>query len=472
MVAIADGKPKLLTLRDILTYYTKYQKDVVYKRTNYDLNVAKEREHILQGLIIAIENIDEIVKIIKNSASVTMAKQELKQRYLLSERQAQAIMDMRLSRLTNLEVEKLRQEISELQKLIAKLTKIINSEKLQYNLVKEEMLEIKKKYGNKRRTHIQKGESIISEDDIIKTVKPEYVLVTRKNAIKKMPEKNYNKAPKIITTDSNLNEIHSHILLTESDKNVLLFTNLGNVYKLPVEKIIEARFKDRGMFLKDLILGFNPDEKVVNIFEENNKFFKETLIFFTKNGMVKLTDANEFNFNKSVISSIKLKDDEVLNIEILDRKKNLMFITSFGMGLYAKLDDMSVTGKSGLGVKGISLNDNDFVIFAGQISNENLLVVTNKGYGKKIELSNFELLSKNRKGVKVYSLGKGESTGDKLVFANIIKNDYDLFVIDKKNKNYVVDTQNIQISNRTNKGSIILKDRKLVDLSTIYEINV
>lgn len=472
MVAIAEGKPKLLTLRDILSYYTKYQKEVVYKRTNYDLNVAKEREHILQGLIIAIENIDEIVKIIKNSASVTMAKQELKQRYLLSERQAQAIMDMRLSRLTNLEVEKLRQEILELQKLIAKLTKILNSEKLQYNLVKEEMLEIKKKYNNKRKTHIQKGDSIITEDDIIKTVKPEYVLVTRKNAIKKMPEKNFNKATKIITSDSNLNEIHSHILLTESDKNVLLFTNLGNVYKLPVEKIIEARFKDRGMFLKDLILGFNPEEKVVNIFEENDKFFKQTLIFFTKNGMVKLTDANEFNFNKQVISSIKLKEDEVINIEILDKKKNLMFVTKLGMGLYAKLDEMSVTGKSGLGVKGISLNDGDYCILASLISDENLLVVTNKGYGKKIELSNFELLSKNRKGVKVYSLGKNESTGDNLVFASIIKNDKDLFVTDKKNKNYVIDTQNILISNRTNKGSIILKDRKLVELSTIFEINV
>lgn len=472
MVAIAEGKPKLLTLKDILGYYTRFQKDVIYKRTNYELTVAKEREHILQGLIIAIENIDEIVRIIKNSASTVMAKQKLKQIYNLSERQAQAIMDMRLSRLTNLEVEKLREEIASLQKLIAKLTKIVGSEKLQYNLVKEEMLEIKKKFGNKRKTAIIKENGQITEDDIIKVVKPEYVMVTKRNAIKKMPEKNFVKAPKIITSDSNLNEIHSKILLTQSDKNLLLFTNLGNCYKLSVDKIIEARFKDRGMFLKDLILGFSPDEKVVNMFEENDKFFKETLIFFTKNGMVKLTDANEFNFNKTVVSSIKLKDDEVINIEVLDKKKNLMFITKLGMGLYAKLDDMSVTGKAGLGVKGISLNDTDRVVFAGMIEDKNILVITNKGYGKKIELSNFELLSKNRKGVKVYSLGKGESVGTSIIYAGLIRADRDLFVVDNKNKNYVVDTQNILISNRTNKGNIILKDRKLLELSAVYKINV
>jgi len=472
MVAIADGKPKLLTLKDILSYYTKFQRDVVYRRTNYDLEVAKEREHILQGLIIAIENIDEIVKIIKNSASVIMAKQQLKQKYDLTERQAQAIMDMRLSRLTNLEVEKLREEISALQKLIAKLTKILGSVKLQYNLVKEEMLEIKKKFGNKRRTQIVKDNGQISEDDIIKVVKPEYVLVTQKNAIKKMSEKSFNKTARIISSDSNLNEIHSKILLTQSDKNLLLFTNLGNVYKISLDKIIEARFKDRGMFLKDLILGFSPDEKVVNVFEENNNFFKKTLIFFTKNGMVKLTNGAEFEFNKQVISAIKLKDDEVINIEEFDNKKNLMFITKLGMGLYAKVDEMQPTGKNAIGVKGINLNDEDNVVFASQIGNENIVVVTNKGYGKKIPLSNFDLLPKNRKGLKVYTLGKKESTGDKIIFSTIIKNDIDLFVTDKKNKNYVVDTQNIQMSNRTNKGTIIIKDRKLVELSTIFNILV
>ena len=469
MMAIADGKPKLLNLTDILSYYTKYQKDVVLKRTTYDLNVAKEREHILHGLIIAIENIDEIVKIIKKSASTVEAKHALKTKYNLSERQAQAILDMRLSRLTNLEVEKLRNEIAELLKLIDKLTKIVNSERLQYKVVKEEMLEIKAKYSNKRKTKIVKESGEIAEEDIIKVVKPMYVLTTQKQAIKKIPQSTYLKSTKIIDENSSLNEIHTNILLTASDKNVLIFTNLGNMYKLSVDKIIEARFKDRGVFLKDAILGVSPDEKVVKIFEDNPKFYKETLIFFTKNGLVKLTSGEEFNISKSSTSTIKLKEDEIVNIEIYNNKKNLMFISNLGMGLYAKNEDIPLTSKSAQGVKGINLNDGDSVCFAGLIENEDLIVVTNKGFSKKLELSNFELLAKNRKGVKVYNLGKGESVGDKLVYANL-NNFSEIFVTDKKNKNYVIDTSNILKSNRVNKGNILVKDRKLIDITSVYNI--
>lgn len=467
MMAIADGKPKLLTLKDILGYYTRYQKDIILKRTTYDLNVAKEKEHILHGLIIAIENIDEIVKIIKNSASTVEAKHTLRERYDLSERQAQAILDMRLSRLTNLEVEKLRAEIAELLKLIDKLTKIVHSDKLQYKIVKEEMEEIKKKYGSKRKTNIIKESGEISEDDIIKVVKPYYVLTTQKQAIKKIPEKTYLKYPKIFDEKSTLNEIHSNILLTSSDKNILIFTNLGNMYKLSVDKIIEARFKDRGIFLKDLIVGFNPEEKVIKVFEENEKLFKQTLIFYTKGGLVKLTSGDEFNISKNISSYIKLKDDEVINIEIFN-KKNLMFISSYGMSLYAKSDDIPLTSKTAQGVKGISLNDGDFVVFAGQVDKENVLVITNKGYSKKVDLSNFELLSRSRKGVKVYSLG--DSTGDKIVYATILSTDFDLFVTDNKNKNYIVDSSNILVSNRVNKGNILIKDRKLIELTSIFEI--
>ncbi len=470
MVAIAGGKPKLLNLKDILGYYTRFQKDVIFKRSNFELNQAKEREHILKGLIIAIENIDEIVKIIKKSASTVVAKQELRKRYDLSERQAQAILDMRLSRLTNLEVEKLREEIEQLQKLINKLTKICASEKLQYNLVKEEMLDIKKRFNDKRKTKIINESGEISEDDIIKVVKPMYVLTTEKQAIKKIPEKTYLKSAKILSESSSLNEIHNNIILTETGKNVLIFTNLGNMYKLNVDKILEARFKDRGVFLKDLIVGFNPDEKVVKIFEENDKFFKETLIFFTKNGLVKLTKADEFDIAKSVTSAIKLKDDEVLNIEIFDKKKNLMFVSKLGLGLYAKNDEIPTTSKTSGGVKGMNLNEGDYCILACQVEDEKVLCVTDKGYSKKIELNCFELLSKNRKGVKVYSLQKGDSTGQEIVFAGLIKRDLDLFVTDSKNKNYIIDSSTIQTTNRTNKGGIILSGRKLCDIKSVYKI--
>jgi len=275
-----------------------------------------------------------------------------------------------------------------------------------------------------------------------------------------------------LSENSTLNEIHNNIILTESDKNVLIFTNLGNVYKLNVEKILEARFKDRGMFLKDLIVGFNPDEKVVKVFEENEKFFNQTLIFFTKNGLIKLTNASEFDISKSVTTTMKLKEDEIINIEIFNKNKNLMFITKLGMGLYCKSEDIPTTSKTSGGVKGISLNDGDYCLFAGLISKEKIMCITNKGYAKKIELNNFELLSKNRKGVKVFSLGKTESTGTNLVFACLTEQDFDLFVTDNKNKNYIVDSSFVQLSNRTNKGNIVLKDRKLVELKSVYKIKI
>ena len=453
MVAIAGGKPKLLGLKEILAYYTNYQREVVLRRTEYELNQAKEREHILQGLIIAIENIDEIIKIIKNSASVIVAKQALKQRYGLSEKQAQAIMDMRLSRLTNLEVEKLRSEIAELIKLINKLEKIVKSKTLQYNLVKNEMLEIKKKYSSARRTQISKQSSEITDDDLIKVVKAMYVLVTRKNAIKKIPEKNLNKNARIITESSNLNEIHSHILLTESDKTLLLFTNFGNIYKLPVEKIIEARFKDRGLFLKDLIMGFHPDETIVFMIDEA-KIAKNTYVLFTKQGMVKLTNGSEFVFNKNNIVFMKLKeDDEIVNMQIFDSKSNMIFVTKLGNSLYAKTDEIPVQLKAGIGVKGISLNEDDCVLFASLIQKESVLAITSKGYAKKVELDNFELLPKNRKGVKIYSLDKK----DTICYAGLIKDDAELFCVDSKHKAKLIDTAKIVTTNRTNKGSQISK---------------
>lgn len=466
MVAIAGGKPKLLSLREILSYYTNYQREVVLKRTEYDLNQAKEKEHILQGLIIAIENIDAIIKIIKKSASVVVAKQTLRQKYNLSEIQAQAIMDMRLSRLTNLEVEKLRNEIAELLKLIEKLEKIVKSEAKQYDVVKTEMLEIKKKYATHRVTEITKELTQITEDDLIKVVKPMYVLVTRKNAIKKIPEKNFNKNSRIITESSNLNEIHSHILLTESDKNLLLFTNMGNVFKLSVEKIIEARFKDRGLFLKDILNSFHPDESVIYL-GEDRKVLEQRFIVFTKQGLTKVVSGSEFLSFKNSSSFIKLKDgDEVVNVQVFNEKLNMMIITEKGMGLYAKTNEIPVQTKVGSGVRAINLNEDDSVLYAGLISNEKVLVITNKGYAKKIELSNFELLPKNRKGVKAYSLEKT----DYLIYAGIIEEDIELFCQDNKNKAFVIDSQNIPTSNRVNKGNIILKDRKLLTLNAVYDL--
>jgi DNA gyrase subunit A len=224
MVAIAGGKPKQLSLLEIIAYYTEYQREVVLRRTKYDLEAAKERSHLVEGLLIAIKNIDEVIRIIKSSASTTDAKVKLKERFKLSERQAQAVLDMRLSRLTNLEVGKLEAELKELKETIEKLTQIVNSKARQMTLVKKELLEIKKAYASKRRTQIiEHAEELLNlNEQAFVPVKEFIIAVNEKGCIKKIPQKSFNMTARVVSDSSSLNEVHSVVISTESDKTLLL----------------------------------------------------------------------------------------------------------------------------------------------------------------------------------------------------------------------------------------------------------
>lgn len=452
MVAIAGGKPKQLSLKEILSYYVVYQKDVVFKRTKYDCEQAEDRAEILTGLLTAVKNIDEVVKIIKTSTSTAEARQRLMKRFMLTERQAQAILDMRLARLTSLEVNKITDELNELNKKIAQYKKILKSESLQYEVVKEEMQAIKNANRSKRKTSILKDETAfeIAEDEELKPIKDVYVCYSERNALKKIYEKGFNISSRSVAKTSTTNEVHKFIVKTKTNVNVVLFTNLGNMYKVAIDDILEARWKDRGTLLSDLFIGYQKAEKVVGMFAEDTLKKKE-LLFVTEQGTVRKTPWTEFETKKNTLLAYKVKEDDLLlNVEVFEPNKTLMFVTNLGIGLNADISDVPSQSKGSSGVKGIKLDDGAKVIMA-QLATETdrFVCVTDHCFAKAVEVKEFGLLPRNRKGVKVLPLGEN---GKKLLYAKLLKDTFELFALDEKEKLYFTSTDDISLESRNSKG--------------------
>ncbi len=425
MVAIADGRPQQMGLLDIIAYYVNFQREVIYKRTKFDLDAAKDRQHILQGLIIAVRNIDEVVRIIKTSESVTVAKQRLRERFTLTEKQAQAILDMRLARLTSLEVFKLEQELLELEKKIAELTLILGSKKLQFQVVKEEMGEIRKKFKDDRRSDLISS----LEDYTIQTsvgtgakgpVENVVVASTALGTVKCMTARHYAQASKVWNERSNLHEIITASLATSSDKTVLAFTDLGNVYKIDLGAIADSKFRDKGTPLNKINSLAKADEKVVFFIENTENLLNEEIIFFTKLGMIKKSPLTEYQLLKSAYQAVKLKEgDAVINIEIDKPNTTILFVTKEGMGLNANKNDIPSQGRISAGVKGISLSDTDSVVFAGQITNDDsILLVTNTAFAKRVNVNEIDVLARYRKGVKIFDLKGDASSGTQVLSAS------------------------------------------------------
>ena len=412
MVAIADGKPKQLGLMEILKYYINYQIDVIVRRTRFDLNNAKERMHILEGLHIAITNIDEVVQIIKTSPNTTEAKIRLRQRFVLSEKQAQAILDMRLARLTSLEVYKIEQEIAELKVLIEKLTAILNSKRLQLEVIKEEMLEIRRKYSTPRTTKIVKSFGEIDVESILeanKVVEETVVALTQNGTIKRMQPKHFDSTVKEYNLQMTESELHYSILRTSTDKHLVAFTNKGNACRIYVEDIKEAKWRDKGMTVRNLCKELDVDEKLLAIYEVD-KNVKGQIIFATKNGLLKRTNLNEYDVSKQKYTAIKLKDDdEVVGVFENDAKQTILMVTKQGMSLNCEIGGVPESGRVSQGVKGINLNDGDKVIFAGLMPlNGELVIATKRGLGKRFSLGSIELSQRARKGTKVFTLAEND----------------------------------------------------------------
>jgi len=463
MVAIAGGKPQTMGLLDIIKYYVNYQKEVIVRRSKYDLAVAKERCHILEGLLIAIKNIDEVIAIIKKSASPIDAKMKLKDKFLLSDRQAQAILDMRLARLTNLEVNKISDEIKELKIRIDELNAIIKSTALQFQIVKDELLEIKKKYKTPRRTQILNAKQMVKVETVnLDAPVPVVLVLTNEGNLKNIDEKTFGSANKEIGTSLNLNNTCSQILRVQSNKKLLAFTNKGYVMQFTASEFKQCRFKDKGISPREAFVDFALDEKIVKIIEGD--FNDDDLLFFTAQGYVKRTAIKEYDLQKAYAQGIKLREDvdydELLNVVIDDKHKDMIFATLQGQVLYAKKDDVPSQGRVAGGVKGVNLSEADFVIY-GDVCDDNgeLVVFTNKGLTKRIVISQIGILPRYRKGVKLITLG----TDDEVIWATKVTTPKELIV--KCGEEFVVkSTDKISIEPRTTKGKTIIKSKGTVSV--------
>ena len=458
MVAIAEGKPQQMGLLDIIKYYVAYQREVVLRRTKYDLAQAKERCHILEGLIIAVRNIDEVIEIIKKSESVPVARQRLRDRFDLSERQAQAILDLRLARLTKLEIYKLEQELEELKKLIAKLTAIVESKKLQMQVVQDELKEIKKAYKSERKTSLvlDVADIKVEKFDDVRPVEKCVLCYTADDQIKVVSEKNFNMSDKNLNEKSAVGDILKLQLRTATDKIIYSFTNMGNCYKIDFEGIEPGKLKNKGMKYSQICPDAQEGEKPVAFYEVGEKMPKGSLLFYSKLGYVKKSEWKEYNILKYAFQAVKVNEgDEIIGIEMDDPEPTttLFFVTAQGMCLNAYKNDIPTQGRISAGVRGIALADGDYVVYAGQIDGEGEIIIATDGNTiKKVIASQIDPMARYRKGVKIVDLGGKR----KVVYSDYVTNPYKFAVLMDDDTLFQADTEeNITIEDRTTKGKNI-----------------
>lgn len=475
MVAIANGKPKQMGLLDIISYYAEYQREVVLRRSKYEYDQAKEREHILSGLIIAIKNIDAVVKIIKTSKNTTEAKKRLREKFVLSERQAQAILDMRLARLTSLEVYKLEEELKNLRELIKKLYAIINSKKLQFDVVKEELLQIKKQYKSERKTRVMRtDETLKIESSEPKPPVSQNVIILKsaQNNFKCLNARQFSLAQKEINENSTLNDLHTLKFETESTKTLLAFSSLGNCLKVDVKNFPECRYKDKGVAERVLFKELSSNETIVALFDFEDTKTKENIIFLTKTGMIKKTALSEYGLLKKYFQAMKLKDDdEIISITKEPEKYDVVFVTAQGMVLRAENSDIPIQGRISGGVKGINLSNKDYVVGVSLCEDKGeVLAVTNKGFAKRVSLKNVDKMARYRKGLKLFSFS-GDN-GNSLIYGDVVKETYSLLFVDTEGVYHAKSTDLIPIEARIGKGKQMAKLKKSVGVDKIYASRV
>ena len=450
MVAIAGGKPMLMGLMDIIRYYVNYQREVVLRRTKFDLAAAKERCHILEGLIIAVRNIDEVVKIIKNAESTADARDKLRKRFSLSEKQAQAILDLRLARLTKLEVYKLEEELKRLKELIEKLTAIVNSQKKQLEVVKEEILEIKKKYKTPRKSVLvfSEDEAEAERADVKEPGVQSVACITADGKLKCVTERNFNSSNKIIGPNSKLSSVVVKHIRLLSDEQMLVISDYGNCYRIYGEAV-GCKFSDQGFRLCELHEDAAEDEKPVALFRA--EVGNGNLLFITEKGMLKKTAWAEYAVGKSVFQGIRLNDgDKLLYVQpdADEEGVTVFFVTQDGMCLNAKKDDIPVQGRVSGGVKGINLREGDRVVFASQIDGEGEIVIaTSESRFKRVIAAQIDPLPRYRKGVQIASL-----KGAKVIFANYVTVPYMLAVVTQDDTMTELSTEEIPIDATNTRG--------------------
>ncbi len=415
MLALVNNEPRVMNILEMLSYYLLHQEEVVTRRTKYELNKAEERAHILQGLLIALDNIDEVIKIIRAASNVTIAKAELIKAFDLSEVQAQAIVDMRLRALTGLEREKLEKEFNELMARINELKAILGDRKLLLALIREEIMIIEAKFGDERRTSIGFDEYDISMEDLIPKENV-VITMTKLGYIKRMTTdtfKSQNRGGKGIKGMQTIDEDYiEELIMTSTHHYIMFFTNTGRVYRMKAYEIPEASRTARGTAIINLLL-LQPNEKITSVIAINEYKEGQYLFMATKKGLVKKTPITDYaNVRKTGLAAITLREeDELIEVKFTDNEKDIILVTKYGQCIRFSEKDVRSTGRTSMGVRGMNLSDRDEVVGMQMNTQGNaLLFVSEKGMGKRTLMDDFSPQNRGGKGVKCYKIT--EKTGN------------------------------------------------------------
>ena len=467
MLSLVNNEPKILDIKQMLDYYLKHQEEVVTRRTLYDLNKAKERAHILEGLLKALDNIDEVIKIIRASENVGIARQSLMERFELSEAQASAIVDMRLRALTGLEREKLEAEYAELMEKIKYYNEILADNNKLLALIKEEISIVSEKYSTDRKTIFGHDESMEDEDLIAD--EDTVVVMTNLGYIKRMSPDNFksqNRGGKGIKGMQTIeDDFIEDIIITSTHKNIYFFTNMGRVYRIKAYRIPDASRIARGNAIINL-LDLKPEEKISAIIAEKNKKDQSYLFMATKHGIIKKLDLNEVsNIRRNGLKVINLiEDDELIEVKITSKDEDILLISRFGKCVRFSEKDLRNIGRNARGVKGVKLAKGDKLI-AMQTSSQGdeLLTISEFGIGKRTKLSEYETKHRNIQGVKCHNLT--EKTG-KLIGAKLVDDDMDILIISSEGIIIRIGVKDISLSGRNTSGV------KLIDMNKENDVRV
>lgn len=470
---LVDGSPRTLGLREIIEKYIDHQKHVIYRRCQFDLKKYKDRLHILDGLKIALDNIDRVIKIIRESADDDEAKAGLMSNFALSEVQSQAILDMRLKRLTGLEKSKIEEEIAELEKLVKELEEILASEEKILEVIKTEMLEIKDKYADERRTHIDMTAIDYIEDESLIPVENVVITLTNKGYIKRLPADTYKTQNRggmgVKGMATNEEDFVEHLINATSHDYILMFTNMGKVYRIKGYEIPEYSRQSKGLPIINL-LSLDKDEKVTSLLKISNDDEYKCLVFATKNGLIKRTDISEFDsIRTNGKKFITLKDnDELVSVKKTTGNDEILMASSNGRMVRFNESAVRIMGRSASGVRGINLDGGILVGMEIVEPNEYVLVITEKGYGKKTPVDEYRITNRGGKGVKTVNIT--EKNGS-IVSFKTVDDSKDLMIITDSGIIIRLAVDKISTMSRVTQGVklINLKEDSIVSSTSIVD---
>ena len=472
MLALVNNQPKVMNLMEILKHYLAHQEDVVTRRTQYDLNKARERAHILEGLLKALDNIDEVIRIIRGSENTQVAKARLMERFALSDAQAQAIVDMRLRTLTGLEREKLEAEYKELMDRIRRLEAILADRNLLLRVIREEILTISEKYGDERKTAIGFDEFDISMEDMIPNENT-VITMTKLGYIKRMTVDNFrsqNRGGKGIKGMQTIEDDYiDELLMTTTHHYLMFFTNMGKVYRLKAYEIPEAGRTARGTAIINL-LQLQAGEKITAVLSLKDYSQGQYLFMATKSGIVKKTPIQDYaNVRKTGLAAISLKDDdELIEVKFTDNKKDIILVTKYGQCIRFKDTDVRSTGRVSMGVRGINLSDGDEIIGMQLCSQgDYLLIASEKGMGKRTSMSEFSVQNRGGKGVKCYKIT--EKTGN-VVGVKAVNDDNEVMMITTEGIIIRIACSDISILGRITSGVKLMNLDEKVSVASIAKV--